>query len=102
MQQQVAAVAPAKQRVKPFGGLTANGELEFGGDGLGSQRHGRETAREQGQQGQCPHQDWRTKQAIDAAMFNLHHDPCSQDSLAEMQRHLNEASEGPMPAPVSN
>lgn len=51
MQQQVAAVAPAKQRVKPFGGLTADGELEFGGDGLGSQRHGRETAREQGQQG---------------------------------------------------
>ncbi|MMZ71042.1 hypothetical protein D3C85_1685400 [compost metagenome] len=50
VQQQMAAVAPTQQRVKPFGGLTADGELEFGGDGLGSQRHGRETAREQGQQ----------------------------------------------------
>ncbi|MNH26744.1 hypothetical protein D3C79_868120 [compost metagenome] len=36
VQQQVAAVTPAKQRVKPFGGLTADGELEFGWHRLGN------------------------------------------------------------------
>ncbi|MNC69012.1 hypothetical protein D3C75_1196640 [compost metagenome] len=36
VQQQVAAVAPAQQRVEPFGGFGADGELEFGWHRLGN------------------------------------------------------------------
>ncbi|MNN72903.1 hypothetical protein D3C81_1889800 [compost metagenome] len=36
VQQQVATVAPAKQRVKPFGGFATNGKLEFGWHRLGN------------------------------------------------------------------
>ncbi|MNF92712.1 hypothetical protein D3C84_753640 [compost metagenome] len=36
VQQQVAAVTPAKQRVKPFSGFGTDGELEFGWHRLGN------------------------------------------------------------------
>ncbi|MNN21979.1 hypothetical protein D3C81_1353190 [compost metagenome] len=49
VQQQMAAVTPAKQGVEPFGGLTADGELELGGYRLGG-LHRMRHAREQGQQ----------------------------------------------------
>ncbi|MNR30374.1 hypothetical protein D3C85_1478260 [compost metagenome] len=49
MQQQVAAVTPAQQRIKPFGGFGADGELEFGRHRLG-RLHRMRHAREQGQQ----------------------------------------------------